>query len=132
MVFSFQYKLKLLKRDSVKRRVNTFPEIEVENHKLEEYRGILQGLLDDFQTRFEDLQKLRSCFAFLVNPFVVDVIDGCLIPKTVVMETSTVEMELLELQEDQAVKMMHKSQSTIKFWKQVPRMKYPQLKKSRM
>nr|XP_032638806.1 EPM2A-interacting protein 1-like [Chelonoidis abingdonii] len=88
-VFSFQNKLKLLQRDIVSRdfnhvpylksRVNTFPEIE-EDHKLEEYRGKLQGLLDDFQARFKDMQKLRSCFAFFVNPFMFAVINnGCLI-----------------------------------------------------
>ncbi|CAM2097887.1 unnamed protein product [Caretta caretta] len=76
---------------------------------------------------FEDLQKLRSYFTFLVNPFMVDVIkDGYPIPKTMVTETSAREMEPLELQEDQALKMMHKSQSTVEFWKQVPGTKHPQ------
>ncbi|XP_061490325.1 general transcription factor II-I repeat domain-containing protein 2-like [Rhineura floridana] len=46
------------------------------------------------------------------------------------MESSAVEMELIELQEDLGLKMIHKSQSTTEFWKQVPEIKYPELKKT--
>lgn len=68
----------------------------------------MQGLLDDFRSRFDDLQKMRSHYTFLVNLFIVDVInDSCLILKRLVMETS-VEMELLEFHEDQGLKVMHK------------------------
>ncbi|XP_061468686.1 general transcription factor II-I repeat domain-containing protein 2-like [Rhineura floridana] len=87
-IFSFQNEIRVFQRDilsrnfsyfpNLKRRVNTFPDIEIKDHKLEEYEDKLQGLLDNFLDRFEDLQKLKPCFAFLVNPFMVDVInDGC-------------------------------------------------------
>ncbi|CAI9736518.1 Hypothetical predicted protein [Octopus vulgaris] len=77
-------------------------------------------------SRFDDLQKLKPCFAIIVNPFMVDVVnDGCSILAPLAMESSAVEMELMELQEDLGLKMIHKSQSTIEFWKQVPEIKYP-------
>ena len=56
--------------------------------------------------------------------------DGC--PIHAVMESSTVYIELREKQEDLQLKMIHKSQSTIEFCKQVPRIKYPELKKTRV
>ena len=48
----------------------------------------------------------------------------------IVMEPSAAEMELSELQEDQGLAMIHKSQSVMDFWKLVPEVKYPQLKKA--
>lgn len=140
-IFSFQNKIRVFQRDilsrnfshfpNLSRRVNTFPDIEIKDHKLEEYKDKLQGLLDNFLARFDDLQKLKPCFAFLVNPFMVDVVnDGCPILEPLVTESSAVEMELMELQEDLGLKMIHKSQSTIEFWKQVPEIKYPELKKT--
>ena len=64
---------------------------------------------------------MKPCFAFLVNPFLVDVVnDGCPVPYPFVADAPVVEMELLELQEDEGLKMVHKSESTIEFWKKVP------------
>lgn len=61
----------------------------------------------------------------------IDVIkDGFQLPKNIVMETSATEMELLEFQEDQGLAMIHKSDSLMDFWKFVPEIKYPQLKKA--
>ncbi|XP_076330667.1 EPM2A-interacting protein 1-like [Tachypleus tridentatus] len=105
-IFSFQNKIRLFQRDilsrnfsyflNLKRRVNKFLDIEIKDYKLEEYKDKLQGLLDNFLDRFEDLQKLKSCFAFLINPFMVDVInDGCSILEPLVTESSAVEMEII-------------------------------------
>ncbi|CAI9736516.1 Hypothetical predicted protein [Octopus vulgaris] len=117
---------------NLSRRVNTFPVIEKKKpHKLEECKDKLRGLFDNFLARFDDLQKLKPCFAILVNPFMADVVnDGCSILAPLAMESSAVEMELMELQEDLGLKMIHKSQSTIEFWKQVPEIKYPKLRKT--
>ena len=48
----------------------------------------------------------------------------------IVMEPSAAEMELSELKEDQGLAIIHKSQSVMDFWKLVPEVKYPQLKKA--
>ena len=99
--------------------------------KLADYKHKLQELLDDFQEIFNGLQKLKPCFAFLVNPFEVDMItNGCPVSEPLVSEASVVEMGLLELQEDLCLKMVHKSPITVEFWKQVPALKYPELKKT--
>ena len=61
----------------------------------------------------------------------LDVVTGsCPISKLLVIESSAIEMEQMELQEDLGLKMIYKSQSTIKSWKQVPQIKYPELNKT--
>jgi len=50
------------------------------------------------------LQELKTCFAFLVNPFNVNVgSDGCQFPQPLVTNLSAVEMKLTEIQEDLAL-----------------------------
>ena len=73
---------------------------------------------------------MKVCFSFFVNPFDADVTtDGCPMPESFLSKASVVETELLELQEDLALKMVHKSLSTVELWKQVPEAKHPNLKK---
>ena len=73
--------------------------------KFEEYKRKLQELLYNFQTRFTDLQKLKSCFSFFENLFETDVVTrGRPIPEPLVSKISAVEMKLLKLQEDLALK----------------------------
>jgi hypothetical protein len=138
-IFSFQKKIQLFQKDIMAQTFNHFPnlrklvnsnsEIQVKSQKMEDYRSKLQGLLEDFQSRFQDLQKLKSCFEFLVNPFLVDVIDsGCPFPSNMVKDLSNAEMELLEIQEDINLKMLHKSLLPVEFWKLLPEQKYPELK----
>ena len=103
-IFSFQNKLRLFQMYLVSKTFDHFPNlrkinVEIKEEKVEEYKGKLQELFGEFQSRFQDLQMLKPCFSFFVNPFVVDVItDGCPIPEPFVSEASVVEMELLELQ----------------------------------
>ena len=140
-VLSFQKKIKVFQRDimtksfyhfpNFKMRMNSFPEEAISDHKTEEYKNKLQELLEDFQARFEDLQELKPCFAFLINPFNVNVVsDGCPVRQPFVTNTSAVEMELIEMQEDMALKNFSQCYSTTEFWRQVPESKYPELKKN--
>ena len=87
-VISFQNKIKVFLRyimsktfrhfPNLRMTVNAFTEV-ITDHKVEEYKDKLQGLLKEFQARFDDLQELKPCFTYLVNPFGIDVInDGCL------------------------------------------------------
>ena len=112
-VFSFQNKIKVFQRDiisktfccfgNLKMTVNAFTEV-ITDHKVEKYRDKLQGLLEKFQARFDDLQGLKPCFTFLANPFDIDLInDGCVVRQSFVTDVSAAEMELTELQEDQAL-----------------------------
>ena len=112
-------------------RINAFPDIEIKNEKLEDYKDKLQGPHDHFQERLNDLQKLKPCFGFFVNPFEVDVIiSGCPISKPLSSEAPAVELKLVDLQEDYALKMAHKTLNTLEFWTQVPAAKYLELKKT--
>ena len=66
----------------------------ITDHKVEEYKDKLQGLLEEFQVRFDDLQELKPCFMFLVNPFDIDVInDGWLVRQPFVTNVSAAEMD---------------------------------------
>ena len=107
-VFSFQNKIKVFQRDitsktfhhfpNLKTTVNAFAEV-ITDHQLLEYKDKLQGLLEEFQARFDDLQELKPSFTFLVNPFDIDVINkGCQIHPLFVTDVSTAEMELTEMQ----------------------------------
>ena len=140
-VFGFQNKIRIFQNNllskkfshfpNLSRRINAFPDIEIKNEKLEDYKDKLQGLHDHFQERFNDLRKLKPCFTFFVNAFEVDVItSGCPIPKPLSSDAPAVELELVDLQEDHALKMAHKTLNTLEFWTQVPAAKYPELKKT--
>ena len=129
-VSSFQNKLKNFQRDimsktfchfpNVKVRVDAFPEEAISDRKVEEYKNKLQELLEDFQARFQDLQKLRPCFAFLVNPFNINVVnDCCPVRQPFVINMSAVEMELTDLQEDMVLKNFSQCNSIIEFCGQV-------------
>ena len=76
------------------------------------------------------MHALKSTLGFILNPFLIDVIsDGCPIPSNMLKEVSHFEMELLDLQEDQNFLMLNKTLTLLDFWKIVPEVKYPQLKK---
>ena len=140
-VFGFQNKIIIFQNDllskrfsrfpNLSRRINAFPNIEIKKVKLQDYNDKLQGMRDNFQERFNDLRKLKPCFAFLVNSFDIDVItSGCPISKALLSEAPAMELELADLQEDHALKMAHKTLTTLEFWKQVTAAKYPELKET--
>ena len=113
-----------------KMSVNAFTEV-ITDHKVEEYKDELQGLLEEFQARFDNLQELRLFFTFLVNTFDIDVInDGCLVCQPFVTDVFAAEMKLTKLQEDLALKIFNKCRSTAKFWQQVTERKCPEIKKT--
>ena len=139
-VFSFQNKIKVFQRDimsktfryfgNLKMTVNAFTEVTTD-HKVEKYEDKLQGLLKEFQARFDNLQGLKTCFTFLANPFNIDLInDGCLVCQSFVTGVSAAEMELTELQEDLSLNNFNQCHSTAEFWQQVTERKYPELKKT--
>ena len=95
------------------------------------YVEIMEGVSTNLATSFSDLENLKPTFAFLVNPFVVDVVkNGCTVQKPIVTQTANIEVELLDLQQDFAFKSVYQSQSTFEFWKQVSVDKYPALKQT--
>ena len=138
-ILSFQNKIKVFQRDimsktfchfpNFKITVNAFTEV-ITDHKVEEYKDKLQRLQQEFQARFDNLQKLKPCFTFLVNPFNIHAInDSCLVCQSFITDVSAAEMELTELQEDLALKNFNKCHSTMEFWQQVMKHKYPEHKR---
>ena len=139
-VFSFQKKFKVFQSDimskpfrhfpNLKMAVNAFTEV-ITDHKVEEYKDKLKGLLEEFHARFDDLQELKPCFTFLVNPFDIDVINNrCLVRQPFVTDVSAAEMVLTELQEDLALKNFKTCHSTEEFWQQFTERKYSEFKKT--
>jgi len=54
-------------------------------------------LVAEFQARFDYFQELKPCFAFFVNPFIVNVVsDGCPICQPLVTNVSAVETKLTD------------------------------------
>ena len=77
------------------------------------------------------MQELKPCCAFPINPFNVNVAsDGCPVRQMFVTNTSTAGMKLTEMQEDTALKYFCQSHSTVEFWRQAPKSKHPELKKT--
>jgi len=96
---------------------------------VEEYKNKLQRLLE-FTARFDHLQKLKPFFAFLVNPFNVNVVGGGYpVCQQLVTNLSAVEMKLTEMQEDLALKNFSQCPSTVDFWRQVSECMYSEHKR---
>jgi hypothetical protein len=76
------------------------------------------------------LRALKPSFAFLENPFIVNLMkNGCPISQPIAVDSAAVELELLELQEDEGLKRVKQSGcSTTEFWKQDTEQKYPKIK----
>ncbi|XP_065675707.1 general transcription factor II-I repeat domain-containing protein 2A-like [Hydra vulgaris] len=97
-IFSSQKKIALFQKDLTLKTFNHFPQIkkmihnpsptiQYDDHKIESYREKLRNLFEDFQNRFKVLYALKSSIAFLINPFLIDIIsDGCAIPKNIFEE----------------------------------------------
>jgi len=52
-------------------------------------------VLEELQARFDHFQELKPCFAFLVNPFIFNVVsDGCPVLQPFVTNLSVVETKL--------------------------------------
>ncbi|XP_065681502.1 general transcription factor II-I repeat domain-containing protein 2A-like [Hydra vulgaris] len=139
-IFSFQKKIILFQKDLSLKKFNHFPQmkkmitsnpsIQYDDDKIESYLDKLKDLQKDFQKRFKDLHELKSSLGFIVNPFLINIIsNGCPIPEKMLEDISQFEMELLDLQEDQNLLMLHKTITFMEFWKIAPEVKYPQLKK---
>jgi len=80
-LLSFTEKLKFFKDKlpkafshfpNVRMRMNAFREEKIAGHHLEEYKNKLYECWE-FQARYDHFQELKPCFAFLVNPFNVNV-----------------------------------------------------------
>ena len=112
-IFSFLNKIKLFLRDIntkslqhfplLKGLVNSASDLFSENIKL--FVESLDGVSTNFATRFSDLESPKTTFAFLVSAFVVDVMnDSCQVQKLIIIHTANIEAELLDLQQDFALK----------------------------
>jgi len=51
-----------------------FAKMHLQGHKVEEYKNKIGAQLEELQARFYHFQELKSCFAFLINPFIVNVV----------------------------------------------------------
>lgn len=135
-ILSFQSELQLFKNDIKNKTFEYFPRLKtkcenIQVNKLDEYQKKLEDLLKDFNTRFEDLRSFSPTLQFFLNPFGIDVInDGFLISEIISTEKTSAQLELLQLKEDLALKMHYNSNSIQEFWKLVPDLKYPALKKA--
>ena len=86
---------------NLKMTVNAFTEA-ITDHKVQESEDKLQGLLKEFQARFDDLPELKPCFT-------------CLVRQHFVTDVSAAETELTKLPEDLALKNFIKCHSTVEF-----------------
>ena len=82
--------------------------------------------MTEFQNRFQDLKYFKSSLGFFLNPFEINIIQGDIIIFNIIMtQKASGELELIEMQEDQALQLKYKSTPSTEFWKFVPESKYP-------
>lgn len=135
-IFSFQTKLQLFQKDIKNKTFCHFHRIKkigfnIKQEKLNEYIKNLEGILTEFQNRFQDLKYFKSSLDFFLNPFAINIIqDEFSISNIIMTQQESGELELIEMQEDQALQLKYKSTSITEFWKFVPESKYPELKKA--
>ncbi|XP_067144229.1 general transcription factor II-I repeat domain-containing protein 2-like [Centruroides vittatus] len=135
-IFSFQTKLQLFQKDIKNKTFCHFPRIKkicsnIKQEKLNEYIKKLEEILTEFQNRFQDLKYFKSSLDFFLNPFEINIIQGEFSISNIIMtQKASGKLELIEMQEDQALQLKYKSTSITEFWKFVPESKYPELKKA--
>ncbi|XP_022908823.2 general transcription factor II-I repeat domain-containing protein 2-like [Onthophagus taurus] len=136
-IFSFKRKIQLFEQDVMDKTFNHFPrlkeaasEYDISLTVIINYQTKLKNLYNDFEDRFTDLVALKPSIAFLLNPFEIDIHNnGFKLLKCLLPETASGEIELIDMQEDQGLHMLHKSAKSInEFWKCVPAVKYNNLK----
>lgn len=127
-VFSFHSKLRLFRKDletktfahfkCLKKIVESHAHVQVET---EDYLSKISGLAEEINDRFNDLKTLKPSLSFLENPFTVDVVgNGCPVSSPITKDTAAVELEILELQEHEGLRVFKsRGVSVIEFWKKV-------------
>ena len=74
------------------------------------------------------MKSFKSVFAYFVTPFICDIEDGFPISEIILTEKAAEELNLIEMNEDQALQRLQKASMT-EFWKPLPESKYPNFKK---
>ncbi|KAL2087322.1 hypothetical protein ACEWY4_018381 [Coilia grayii] len=120
-VRAFKQKLLLLIRHLSTENLAHFPSLKEVGWKEDsapKYIDILNNLVHEFDSRFEDFKENATAFELFAHPFSVDV-------DTVSEE---VQMELLELQSNSHLHNLYKELSLLEFYKSVPA-QYPKIRK---
>ena len=77
--------------------------------------------MTEFQNRFQDLKYFKSSLDFFLNPFEINIIQGEFSISNIIMtQKASGELELIEMQEDQALQLKYKSTPITEFSKFVP------------
>jgi len=98
------------------------------DHKVEEFKWIVR-LLEEFQARFDHFQELKPCFAFLVNPFNVNV-------SVMAVQLVTVYYKLVccrkktdrNARNSGSKNNFSQCHSALNFWRHVPESEYQEFK----
>lgn len=136
-VNAFKCKLVLLKSHLLKKSLSHFPNIKYtveslnlnnENFTATSYLEIIDKLIEEFSSRFEDFAALEPVLRFFINPFNVTE-DDVLEIVSVYFELHNIEdleLEIINLQSDIILK-AHSNDKM--FWNLVDENKYPILRK---
>ena len=123
-ILNCQKKITLFQRDINTKSLLRFPLLKSLvnskndscSEKTKVYVESLEGASTNLVTRFSGLENLRPSLAFLVNPFVVDIVkDGCPVQKPIATQTANKKVEVLDLQQHVDIKSVHQSQTTVEF-----------------
>ena len=120
-VKSFKVKLRLWNKQICNGNFIHFPALKslkkIESNSLTIYSGILNELLQQFETRFKDFKALEPQFQIFSTPFAVDV-------ESVAEE---IQMELVELQCDSILKQKYFDVGILEFYTFLQQERFPRL-----
>lgn len=87
--------------------------------------------MTEFQNWFQDLKYFKSFLDFFfLNSLEINIIQGeYSIPNIIMTQIAAGELELIGIQEDRTLQLNCKWTSITEFWKFVPELKHPELKK---
>ncbi|RXM30349.1 General transcription factor II-I repeat domain-containing protein 2A [Acipenser ruthenus] len=134
-VASFKNKLSLFKSDLETGGMLHFPTLIScrDTADVHQMTSSLDRLLQNFQHRFQEFESVKDVFLFVKNPFVVQA-NGTWCDQAKAsfpdVEKAKLQLELIDLQSDEVLKMRHTETTCETFWTTlVLDSKYPHLRK---
>ena len=84
--------------------------------KSEQFNLSLETLKSDFSARFKAIRSMTPLLPFVENPFACDISDIATKTQLLGGDEGAVELEIIEMQRNMALRDKHKDKLPIKFW----------------
>ena len=124
-VVAFEAKLALYKNDLVSNELAFFPTLKQYSADADTspFVEFMDNLIEEFQTRFATFKDIDNLLLMVRNPFIVE-IDGLWLTQAKNIDpglsTPNLQTQLIDLQSDDELQILHKSKTSAEFWLSIP------------